>query len=94
MRAAGNAASLVVGAVFKWERLLVGERRSMPFYAEAAAQLLPPDAEDQLPASKEQEAAAQKRTAAAVPAGEGVDGVSTVHGCISHDDVHPQTIEL
>ena len=31
---AGNTASQVAAAVFKWERLLVGNRASMHFYAE------------------------------------------------------------
>lgn len=39
MAAAGNAASQMASAVFKWERLLLGERASMPFYAEFAGQL-------------------------------------------------------
>ena len=39
MAAAGKAASQMASAVFKWERLLLGERASMPFYAEFAEQL-------------------------------------------------------
>lgn len=39
MAAPGNAASQMASAVFKWERLLMGERASMPFYAEFAGQL-------------------------------------------------------
>lgn len=35
---AGNTASQMAAAVFKWDRLLVGERMSMHFYAEFTAQ--------------------------------------------------------
>ncbi|CAL8465609.1 g5145 [Coccomyxa elongata] len=37
----GNAAPQMAAAVFKWDRLLVGERASMHFYAEFAAQTTP-----------------------------------------------------
>lgn len=65
MAAAGNAASQMASAVFKWELLLLGERASMPFYAEFSEQLQLAAPEGPLTVNKAAHRAGTEESAAA-----------------------------
>ncbi len=65
----------MAGAVFKWERLLVGERASMPFYAEFAEKLQLPVPEAQKAFNAVAQSDASKTLAAVESADQAVQGM-------------------